>query len=159
MWELICIRPMSTEFPRPMSQADHSIASAITVEDLRQVVASGPADIPGGVREAAKFFLVSPVARQLARGSGESGAPVGMTRVGLQRALELGSRENLEPGCVWELLAHEGGHAIFQLSGLMTRTANDVAADRLTPHIDDIINEAFAGAFGNRAQSVKAARY
>ncbi len=54
-----------------------------------------------------------------------------------------------QPGYISEVLAHEGGHAIFQLSGLQARMAKDVA--KLTPHIEDIVNEGFAGVFGNRA--------
>ncbi len=56
-----------------------------------------------------------------------------------------------KPGYISEVLAHEGGHAIFQVSGLEAKMAKDIAAAKLTPHIEGIINEAFAGAFGNRA--------
>ena len=54
-----------------------------------------------------------------------------------------------QPGYISEVLAHEGGHAIFQLSGLEAKMAKDVAS--LTPNIEGIINEGFAGVFGNRA--------
>jgi hypothetical protein len=54
-------------------------------------------------------------------------------------------------GYMSEVLAHEGGHAIFQMSGLKDKVFKDVDNAHLTPHIGDIINEAFAGAFGNRA--------
>ena len=56
-----------------------------------------------------------------------------------------------KPGYISEVLAHEGGHAIFQLSGLEAKMAKDVAS--LTPRIEGIINETFAGVFGNRAHA------
>ncbi len=56
-----------------------------------------------------------------------------------------------KPGYISEVLAHEGGHAIFQLSGLEAKLAKDVAS--LTPHIEGVINETFAGVFGNRAHA------
>ena len=254
-------------------------SDTITSNDLKRVMETPDTDLPGGVPEAARFFLASPVDQQLASGPAAGGAPVGMTQAGLQHLLDLESNGELEaallqgigtrggrhaasenrgyaalfrdpgvpapvraamvgrlsdarlldivghpdthgngrdrsdetgaflglarmswlgtaeaealayyrvpfamdrgsedhdvsywngqamhlsekmivggkPGYVWELLAHEGGHAIFQLSGLQARTANDVATHKLTPHIDNIINEAFAGAFGNRAHVV-----
>ncbi len=56
-----------------------------------------------------------------------------------------------KPGYISEVLAHEGGHAIFQLSGLQAKLAHDAASAHLTPHIDGIMNEGFAGVFGTRA--------
>jgi hypothetical protein len=55
------------------------------------------------------------------------------------------------PGYVSEVLAHEGGHAIFQLSGLINKTFKDASDAHLTPGVEKIMNETFAGAFGNRA--------
>jgi hypothetical protein len=55
------------------------------------------------------------------------------------------------PGYLSEVLAHEGGHAIFQESGLRDKTYRDADAARLTPGVANIINEGFAGVFGNRA--------
>lgn len=57
-----------------------------------------------------------------------------------------------KPGYISEVLAHEGGHALYQMTGLDKRTARDIAAARLANHIDGAINEGFAGAFGNRAR-------
>jgi hypothetical protein len=56
-----------------------------------------------------------------------------------------------KPGYVAELLAHEGGHAIFDTSGLKDRTYKHLAAAGVTSGVDRIVNEGFAGAFGNRA--------
>jgi hypothetical protein len=55
------------------------------------------------------------------------------------------------PGYLSEVLAHEGGHAIFQKSGLQDKTYRDADAARLTPRMGNIINEGFAGVFGMRA--------
>lgn len=55
------------------------------------------------------------------------------------------------PGYISEVLAHEGGHAIFAKSGLKTRVFKDMDKNHLTPGIANIANEAFAGVFGNRA--------
>jgi hypothetical protein len=49
------------------------------------------------------------------------------------------------------VLAHEGGHAIFQESGLKAQTQRDVDSAHLTSGTLDIVNEGFAGVFGNRA--------
>jgi hypothetical protein len=55
------------------------------------------------------------------------------------------------PGYISEVLAHEGGHAVFEKSGLKARVFQHVDEQHLTPGIGNIVNEAFAGVFGNRA--------
>jgi hypothetical protein len=253
-----------------------SSQASISVEDLRRVVETSDSSIPDGLRDAARFFLASPISRQLAGGDERKREPGdGVTLAGLHEVIKIASSGQLgqtlielaekagrgfgsenrfyaillrdpgisaqvhdqlagslsdarlldvvghpitqgntrdtadetgaflglartswlgtaeaealahfkvpfsmdrgsqdhdvsywngqsmhlsekmitggKPGYAWELLAHEGGHAIFQLSGLQKRTFRDLENAGLTAHIGDIVNEAFAGAFGNRA--------
>ena len=55
-----------------------------------------------------------------------------------------------KPGYVAELLAHEGGHAIFDASGLKKRVFQHCDDAHVTAGADNIVNEGFAGVFGNR---------
>jgi len=55
------------------------------------------------------------------------------------------------PNYMSEVLAHEGGHALYHKSGLKDKTFKDATDAKLVNGIDNIINEGFAGVFGNRA--------
>lgn len=59
--------------------------------------------------------------------------------------------EHGAPGYVSEVLAHEGGHALFMRSGLQDKVYSDAAAAHLANGVTQIMNESFAGVFGNRA--------
>lgn len=56
-----------------------------------------------------------------------------------------------DPRYMTEVLAHEGGHAIFAKSGLEAKVQAEEAAGKIPKGMSGIINESFAGAFGNRA--------
>jgi len=56
-----------------------------------------------------------------------------------------------KPGYLAELLAHEGGHAIFEAAGLKARVYGDLERAGVTAGTGQIVNEGFAGVFGNRA--------
>lgn len=55
-----------------------------------------------------------------------------------------------DPKYAVETLAHEGGHAIFDKSGLQAKVEAMEKSGALPPGMSGIINEAFAGAYGNR---------
>jgi hypothetical protein len=72
------------------------------------------------------------------------------------RAMHISEKmtKNAAPAYISEVLAHEGGHAIFSKSGLKDRVYKDLNEKQVTPGMGNIVNEAFAGVFGNRTHIV-----
>jgi hypothetical protein len=70
--------------------------ASIAVEDLRRIVQSSDPGIPDGLRDAARFFLASPISRQLAGGDQRKRqSDAGLTMTGLDEAIKIAARGQL----------------------------------------------------------------